>query len=153
MSTLAALGALPGCGGEEEPPADPFEQFLALSRLLTGFDELSEDHAEVYYDAITSDEEDAAALADVYAQAGLGTGDAPDSFEALEERGVFEDARLAAVCDAVIGLWYTGVITGPEGPVVATYTDNLAWRSLEYAPAPSVCGGLVGFWAEPPAAA
>lgn len=159
MSTLVAVGALPGCGGgggggdEDGPPPDPLEQFLALSRLLTAFDDLSETLAATYLDAVQADPAAAAALLEIYDAAGLGTDDAADSFEALEARGIFDDPQLAGVCDTVIRLWYTGVVVGPGGPVVVAYTENLAWRSLDYATAPTLCGGLVGFWADPPAAA
>ncbi len=152
LSALAVVGALPGCGDDESAP-EPLEQFVALSSLLTGFDDLSEPLAQTYLDALQADPDVAAALDDLYAEAGLGSDDAAESFEELSARGVFDDPRLADVSDTVIRLWYTGVVDGPDEPIVVAYTDNLAWRSLDYATPPSVCGGLVDFWAEPPAAA
>ncbi|MDC3960477.1 sugar dehydrogenase complex small subunit [Polyangium jinanense] len=151
LSALFAASLLPACGSDEPVVDGPLARFLALSALLTGFENLPRAHGQIYLDALRASPEQSVALDELYAEAGYGGESSPGSLADLEAKGTFTDARLRAVADTIILNWYTGVYEGASGPEVATYTDALTWRALDYTNPPSECGGLTGFWAEPPA--
>lgn len=151
LSALFAASLVPACGSDDPIVDGPLDRFLALSALLTGFESLPRAHGQIYLDALRATEEQSQALDDLYGQAGYDSESRPGSLADLEARGIFADARLRDVADAIILNWYTGVYEGASGPEVATYTDALTWRALDYTNPPSQCGGLTGFWAEPPA--
>lgn len=131
--------------------ATPLDRFLALSTLLTGVFDLSRAHGQIYLDSLLAHPERAAALEDLQARAGI-VGDAPAyTLDDLTARGVFADARLRAVADEILLLWYTGEYDVAGGRALATYEGSLAWRALPYARPPGTCGGAHGFWGEPPA--
>jgi hypothetical protein len=156
---LAAALPLPACtpraarpgaapAGSAAPGSLP--AFLRLSALLTGFDRLSEEEGTLYLRSLLADPVHAGALAALYDKARFLSADAPTTLEALTATGVFEDARLRATADALTLCWYSGIHETGGGPAVATFTEALGWQSLEYTQAPTVCGGPMGFWAEPP---
>ncbi|WP_437603119.1 sugar dehydrogenase complex small subunit [Sorangium sp. So ce590] len=150
ISTLLAAAGLAGHVIRGRA-ATPLDRFLALSTVLTGVGDLARDHAQIYLDCLLARPEQAAALEDLYARAGL-AGDAPAcTLDELTARGVFADRRLRALADEILLLWYTGEYDAADGRALATYEGSLAWRSLPYASAPGTCGGAMGFWGEPPA--
>ncbi|MDI3290931.1 sugar dehydrogenase complex small subunit [Polyangium sp. 15x6] len=149
VSALFAASLVPACS--DDPVVDgPLARFLSLSALLTGFENLPRAHGQIYLDALRASAEQSLALDELYAEAGYGRETSPGSLADLEAKGTFDDARLRAVADAIILNWYTGVYEGASGPEVATYTEALTWRALDYTNPPSECGGLTGFWAESP---
>ncbi|HVK66748.1 MAG TPA: sugar dehydrogenase complex small subunit [Polyangium sp.] len=151
FSALFVASLVPACGADDPVVDGPLDRFLALSMLLTGFENLPRAHGQLYLDALRASAESSKALDDLYVKAGYDSASRPSSLADLEAKGIFADARLRDVADAIILNWYTGVFDGETGPEVATYTDALTWRALEYTNPPSQCGGLTGFWAEPPA--
>jgi D-sorbitol dehydrogenase-like protein len=145
---LMAVAAL-GCRAGTRAKSNPLARFMALSSLLTGYENLSQRHARIYLEALLADQGRASLLAALYAKAGYGGASPPRTLEDLAARGVFDDERFRALADTITLWWYTGIYDGPAGPTVATYTESLCWRSLTYTIAPSTCG-TVGYWAEPP---
>jgi Membrane bound FAD containing D-sorbitol dehydrogenase len=142
---------VPACGSEDPIADAPIDRFLALSVLLTGFEALDRGQGQIYLDALRASADQSKALDDLYVKAGYSSESRPGSLADLEAKGIFADDRLTAVADAIILNWYTGVYDGATGPEVATYTEALTWRALDYTNPPSLCGGSPGFWAEKPA--
>jgi hypothetical protein len=135
----------PATGPEQE-----VEQFLALSALLTGYDDLSPEVARVYLASLNRSEEFAISWAELYQRANMGGGNPPTSVDELAEMGLWDDPEAQPLADKIIELWYTGVYNSAEGePQVATYADNLTWRSLTFTKPLTICGSP-GFWALAP---
>lgn len=104
------------------------EAFLALSRKLIGRDDLSEDIA--------------AEMLRAYASL-----DRMDKISALEEGEHAKD-----LADDIVAAWYTGESPDPDDLEVLTYTDALVWQALGYTKPMASCGGVMGYWADPPEA-
>jgi hypothetical protein len=173
---LLASGLLAACGTEQEPawqagdfwrtptPADllvgPVEtetadapegldSFLALSTVLTGFENLDPALGQVYLGSLQEDPELGGGLPGLYEQAGVLSGSPPDSIAALESAGIFDQESTRSLADRIIELWYTGIYTQGEEQVVATFVDSLAWKSLTFTKPPTICGSF-GFWSARP---
>lgn len=55
------------------------------------------------------------------------------------------------LADEVVEVWYSGICETANGPVVATHTAALLWGSAPFLHPPGVCGGVTGYWGDPPA--
>jgi D-sorbitol dehydrogenase-like protein len=113
----------------ESPSSElSLDEFIALSSKLTGFAaaDLSRDLAPLYLGSLQ-----------VIAQ--------PEDLRELA--GATKPSPLG---DKLIDYWYSGVYDTPNGPAVATYTEALAWKSVGYTSAPTVCGGETGYWSRAP---
>ena len=160
---LLVLAALLGAAGLLPPPLAAqdvgraaqrigLDEFMALSRMLTGSEDLSRDLGDIYLRSLEADPNDAAELMRLWSDAGFqGTMPSKAVREPIEA-SVFAREDLAEAAKAILKLWYTGIYRTADGPKVAEYTDTLAWRAVGYTAAPSNCGGETGFWADPPAA-
>ncbi len=152
---LASPRAAEGTPAAEEgtPPAEGelgLQQFLALSAVLTGVDNLSPDEGRVYLQALRASDEFDVPLDELYRQAGFEDDAPPTAIEDLEAQGVFESEASSTLADTIIEYWYTGVYTTPEGEqAVATYVDALAWKALAFTKPNSICASP-GFWEERP---
>jgi len=141
-------GAAPQDGGLA------LQQFLTLSAVLTGVQNLDPVVGSVYLQSLQSSDEFDVTLGDLYERAGFETDAPPDSIVDLQEQGFFEpdasNGSAASLADTIIEYWYTGVYTTPEGEqAVATYVDALAWKALSFTKPNSICGSP-GFWEERP---
>ncbi len=153
-SPRAATTAV-GAAAEETPTPDGrpqtadgrlLEQFLMLSAVLTGVENLDRVVGRVYLESLQASGEFEVALDELYEQAGFADGAAPSTIEALQENGIFDSEATSALADKIIELWYTGVYTTPEGEqMVATYVDALAWKVLSFTKPNTICGSP-GFW-------
>lgn len=83
-------------------------------------------------------------------------------YAAFEERGLLPGlARLAGqadpgaaespLADEVAAAWYSGIVQTANGPVVAAYASALLWGSASFLHPSGTCGGLTGYWGDPPA--
>ncbi len=142
---------MPPAGADPEALAavEGLEPFMALSSLLTGFEDLDPRLGQVYLRSLQADAGSAAGLEQLYEQAGLQGEQAPENFEALEASGIFDQAGTRDLADQIITLWYTGVYSEGEEQVVATFVDSLAWKSLTFTKPLTICGSF-GFWAQRP---
>jgi hypothetical protein len=132
----------------------PLEQFLALSAVLTGFDQLDPALGAHYLQSLQESGQFEAPVAEtviaIYNQAGFGTDTPPTSVEALEDAGLFASASTRKLLDTMIEYWYTGIYTTPTGePAVATYVDALMWQALPFTKPLTICGSP-NFWSDPP---
>jgi len=50
-----------------------------------------------------------------------------------------------------VAAWYSGVVTTPQGPKLVLYTQAYVWSAMTYSKPMGVCGGVTGYWANPPA--
>jgi len=134
MTLLAAGGAAAACatGGYVAAAPVSLDEFLALSRLLTGVKDLNAEHARLY-------------LTSLQASAGR-------DLATLVRTGALGSTTGAAVAAKIVEYWYTGIYDSPTGPRVATHTEALAWSTLAFTKPPSACGGGVGYWADAPSA-
>lgn len=142
--------------GEGTPPAEGelgLQQFLALSAVLTGVDNLSPDEGRVYLQALQDSDEFEVSLGELLEQTSdiLEISDVSEAtIEDLEAQGIFESEGTATLADTIIEYWYTGVYTTAEGEqAVATYVDALAWKALAFTKPNSICASP-GFWEDPP---
>jgi hypothetical protein len=131
------------------PAPEGLEAFLALSSVLTGFDDLDPELGQVYLQSLQDNPEFGDGLDGLYEQAGVASGNLPDSVEALEQAGVFEEEATRSLADKIISLWYTGIYEQGEEQAVATFVDSLAWKSLTFTKPLTICGSF-GFWSERP---
>ena len=152
--TLAAAGGAAGCAtrgvaGAVHAPIT-LDEFVALSTLLTGVKDLDAEHGRLYLSSLSA--ADARDLAVLHDRAGLRGAFPPATLDALARTGALDTAAARAVTATIVECWYTGVYDSPGGPRVATYIEALAWTTLDFTKAPSVCGGGVGYWADAPPA-
>ncbi len=132
-----------------EQAVEGLEPFLALSSVLTGFENLSPALGRIYLASLQQDPELGSGLEPLFEQAGMNGASPAQSIEDLESLGVFEDEAGRGLADRIIEMWYSGVVTQGEEQVVATFVDSLAWRSLTFTKPLTICGSF-GFWAERP---
>jgi hypothetical protein len=136
------------------PPLDSeglaLEDFLTLSSVLTGVEELDPQVGSVYLQSLEASDQFEVSLSDLYQQAGFGRGTQPGTVAQLEANGLFEQESTRKLADKIIEYWYTGVYESAQGEqAVATFVDVLAWRTLRFTKPQTICGAP-GFWAEPP---
>ncbi len=105
------------------------DAFLALSQKLTEKPEL--DHS----------------LAAAYLKAFKALGKGPALADLADAHPNAADKALA---EAVIGAWYTGLISVDSGLRLVTYDDALLWQSMDYTKPPGFCDSF-GAWAKAPA--
>lgn len=130
------------------------DRFMALSRALTGFDDLDDTElGQVYLNSISGDADLSDQLGNLYDKAGLSDGAAAVTLDQLERAGAFDD-DTRPVADTIATYWYTGRYdAGGDQPVVATYINAIAWQATGYrTPGPSTCSGATGNWTAPVAA-
>lgn len=137
----------------QAPDPAGLAQFLALSTVLTGFDDLNADLGGLYLAQLQEHPSLAMKPGQLLEQLAVDP-QAPPSLEALEQAGLFEtDTPTRALIDKILEYWYTGIYDAGEEQQIATTVDALAWRSLSYTRAPSVCGPHPDYWAERPRSA
>lgn len=128
-------------------------EFMALSAILTGFDDLNLDLGRVYLDSLQARTDFDISLETLYDQAGFTSDSPPQNIEDVAAQGIFDREDTRSLADTIIEYWYSGVYTREGQDVVATTVDALAWRALTFTKPLTVCGPYSGFWAERPMAA
>jgi hypothetical protein len=125
------------------------EAFLALSRLVTGSNQLSRQLAPRYLEALN--ESPLAMSPSRFTRlAGFADGRGPATLAGLQQAPAFRMKGGAKTVEAVAAAWWSGMVpTAEGGQRVITYHDALVWRALPYAQAPSLCLGAPGSWAKP----
>jgi hypothetical protein len=154
-SCCAPLSWRPAFAQDSAARKVSLDEFMRISRVLTGFDDLSDDTTgRQYLDALQSSADGGRLLEQLWELGGFEGAESPASTDDLAVRGLYDVPGLAELADAVTASWYSGTHVAPSGERrVATYTDALAWRALGYKPSgPSACGGAFGHWADRPVA-
>ena len=125
---VANLASVPALGVVRSAcAAEPLKRFRALSARLTGFPEDALDPA------LAGDLMDRLEAA----------GDGARLERLLSGRGDDELARRIAVA------WYSGIHPKADGAVVATFSEALVWRALDFTKPPGDCSAEPGDWALP----
>lgn len=83
--------------------------FLALSSVLTGFDNLQPEVGRVYLESLQSGPDRPVTLVELYERSGFRPESSIPGIEALEEAGVFDDEDTRELAHKIIEYWYTGV--------------------------------------------
>jgi hypothetical protein len=145
-------GASPTDGPDGSPSTGDeadvdLERFMALSRALTGFDDLDDTElGQVYLDSIASSDDLGDQLDALYEKVGLADEVRAVTLEDLESAGAFDDDTRPAA-DAITTAWYTGTYDAGGEQAVATYINALAWQATGYRlTGPSTCSGATGNW-------
>lgn len=125
-------------------------QFLALSALLTGVENLSPTLGRVYLQSLQASSEFGPALAELIEQAGFVSTSPPATLGEMESAGIFSGAERSALAQKILAYWYTGIYENADGEqAVATFVDSLTWETIVFTKPPTMCGSP-GFWAERP---
>jgi hypothetical protein len=133
LSGVLALLAVPSHAW----PA-PDQAFSTLSAALVGAGNVDPDLARAYETALR-DGPLAAAIERLTAlAAGL-------SGTSLLDR--IEQDGLQQAANAVVSAWYSGIV---DSRVIA-YAEALAWNAVPFTKPNGYCGGVFGYWADPPA--
>lgn len=124
---LVAVGsvALPGCGrGKSRVSVD---DFVALSRVLTGKRNLPAAHAAAYLELL----DDAGlpmSASELVRSAGYRGRMGPGDLAELEATGALSSPAARTCARAIAAAWWSGTApTHAGGRVVVTYTDALVW--------------------------
>lgn len=133
-----------GVPSEEEQLAD----FLALSALLTGVENLNPELGRIYLASLRTSAELEVSMAQLLESAGLRSDAPATTLAALEATGILAKEQARQLANRIVEMWYTGIYTNPAGEeVVATYVDALAWQTLRFTKPKTICG-RPGFWAQ-----
>jgi hypothetical protein len=150
---LAPTGQAPSptpVAGSPAPAQSPeLQRFLALSTLLTGYDQLDEDAGQRYLAALQTPPPGGMPLDQLYQATGVGSSAPPASYAALAATGALDQPAAKATAQAIAAYWYTGQVAA-TGETVVTYRDALGWEALTFTRAPGMCGGAFGFWSNTP---
>lgn len=106
------------------PPDADLPGFMALSRRLTGYDDLDAGTGARIHAALTGGDP---ARADQFRQLATLSDSAPD---AAGLRGAAVAAGLGDSLTAVVTAWYTGTVADDHGSTVITYRDALMYRPV-----------------------
>ena len=137
LAGLAAAIAAAGAGGFPDSlyaaSSINVEQFIDLSKTLTGTNNLDPDAARTLLGAFiaTGHEADLAAL---ITDPASGTG------------------KNATLANAIVAAWYSGVCNTKDGQAVVSYDQALMWSAMTFTKPLGECGGDTGYWSDPPKA-
>ena len=129
LSSVAACALL---AASQARAAVGLDQFMALSRQLTGRNDLDPALGEVYLDAVVELASRAAVL------------------QRLVDQGDDDSLDMRSVKQQILRQWYTGVVQTSDGPHVVTFEQALMWNAMGMQPV-GMCRGPVGYWSDPPA--
>jgi hypothetical protein len=131
---------------------DMVEDFVALSRILTGVEDLDRLQAQTYLDRLNSIPDGLQVKAAIARYRTLAdTGAAPLDIG----RTILADISLRAAVTQIVLVWFTSATmdtppTATSGPVLryttdAAYFSGLVWRAIG-AHVPGLSGGYSGHW-------
>lgn len=106
---------------------------MALSRRLTGHQQLDPDVGKVFFDALMQSKGWATVL------------------PRLLSAETLDDPQAAALEEEIALQWFTGVYRSGGSQRTATYRGALMWQAMAVRGAPGACQGALGFWSRPPA--
>jgi hypothetical protein len=130
-----------------------FDDFLALSRILTGVDDLDADLGRQYLDRLNSSPFNP--LLSQILKRFQGFREEADVVEQVKKQIVADDSLRPTVCQIIL-LWYTSTVQDnlgmnpPVAPVMRfgtqeEYFSGLAWTIIGAHP-PGLSGGYFGHW-------
>lgn len=57
---------------------------------------------------------------------------------------------LDTVAHDLVAAWYSGVVTQGQQQKLVIYADAFVWTAMSFTKPMGVCGGVTGYWADPP---
>jgi hypothetical protein len=125
------------------------EEFIALSRILTGVDALDLGLASQYLDRLLSSPLEPSVRVILKRFHGLKSG---ATLAAQVQKKIVGDDALRETVSQMILLWYTSALRDNQNPAIALrygtqeeYFSGLAWKIMG-AHAPGLSGGYFGHW-------
>ncbi|MBN1237960.1 MAG: hypothetical protein JXB36_05635, partial [Gammaproteobacteria bacterium] len=101
---------------DRSAPTLGLDQFLRMSRVLTGFDDLQDDAiGSEYFEALATRTDGTRRLAGLWRRGGFDDPETPASVEDLAARGVYDAPDLAELADTITGNWYSGTYVTADG--------------------------------------
>lgn len=141
LAALAAWGSMPSAFAQDPLAPLSAARFAVLSRTVTGFTFTDPDTATAMLRALTA----AVGATDLAKIANLAAVIAPAQLaDELRIAGV--DAAAIKVMTALL----TGMIDTPQGKVVITYDQALAWQAVPWTKPNALCGGEIDYWSTVP---
>lgn len=131
------------------PKAAAFESFLALSKVLTGFDNLDPELGRQYLDRLTSTPAEPALRRILLRFRDL---EKNDTLAAQVKQQILSDDAMRPTISQIVLLWLTSAMQdNPDTPNAVRYGtqdqyfSGLAWQAIG-AHAPGLSGGYFGHW-------
>jgi hypothetical protein len=148
---MGASWVVPALGGHIDARPETSFEFLKLSRLLTGRQNLSADTADRLFLALSAAEPGfrrrVAELLEFSRSGGNST------IEALTPALDKDAPELAALANAVVRAWYTGIVgTGPAARVIEDSGSLMFAVVADALTPPSYCAAADFDWTAPPPA-
>lgn len=142
---------IPATGSTTQAQANEMtlDQFLQLSSLLTGVENLDPELGKLYLQVLQSGGTGGSTLSAAYSAASSGSNTLPKDIEALTKSGFFKQPGVSDLAVQITDMWYSGVYNQNGQDHVATYVDALAWKVLHFTKPPTTCAAF-GFWATNP---
>lgn len=135
--------------------ADNLEQFIALSSIVTGVENLDRDTAQKILDHIRAEPWGKEHLSQIAGKIFPSLTDAHSatSRQALLNPEKFTDGERWFI-GHLLTTWFTGVFYHQTGNHVVTYRHALMHTAIQdVRPVPGHCNGVFGFWNKPPVGA
>lgn len=129
------------------------EKFIALSRVLTGEEELNETLADQYLKRL-KDEYSAQlqGILDAFSAIAAGTS-SPSSAIFEIRKGILDNKDMQSAARQIISIWYTAEFVGKDGSAKggtqAQYYSGLLWKVIKAHP-PTFSTEGYGYWQTPP---
>jgi len=130
---------------DSTPEPEGLDEFLRLSAILTGVQDLNPVLGQVYLNSLQSA---GVNLEPLYAGAEIQSA-TPQTLPALTEGGFFNQEETGSTADRIITMWYTGIYEQDGESRVATFVDALMWKAIAYTKPLTICSSF-GFWADEP---
>jgi len=124
------------------------ESFLELSKILTGFTDLKQKPAEVYYEALSKNlNKDFALLLSEYEKTVRNKKGAPDELVKIH---LWQNEKNKKLCQTIIRAWYNANLSKADDGFdflapADVYYEALMWKSAEAHPL-GLSGGYFGYW-------
>lgn len=121
--------------------------FLSLSCALTGFDNLSQQTADLYYNKL---KELFPNIDDLITTYQSNISEVSGDHEQNIRQNIWTNQGFKAICQQIIAVWYNASLTDTNGNVTwqappEFYFDALLWKAIEAHP-PALSGGYFGYW-------
>jgi len=116
-------------------------RFAATSAALTGYPAAASDDTVKMLAAFATPER-RAALARLHALVTATPAAGVDA--ALRAQG------LDTLANDLVAAWYSGVVTQGKQQKLVLYADAYMWSAMSFTKPMGVCGGVTGYWADPP---
>jgi hypothetical protein len=124
------------------------DSFLEVSKILTGYTDLKQKPAEVYYAALLKNlKKDFTQLLTDFENKVRNKKGVPDELVKIH---LWQDAKNKKICQIIIRAWYNAALsTASDGfdfmAPSEIYYEALVWKAIEAHP-PGLSGGYFGYW-------